>query len=301
MEEKNSHSHLSSPKEDRKLWEDILNGKQSDAIPSLLDGEKQEMWQNILNEIRVREYRKNQKRIRIFSVAAAVILLLTITGVIGYHTITKPDTYFAESGTENILLGDGSKVSLLKGAKLTVAKSFPASTREVFLEGNAIFHVAKSKNHPFIVHANGYQTKVLGTIFRISQRGKTFIVNLFEGKVLVYKTGLRKDPVALLPQQTFNNYGVSEAGAVIKTVKKNDVNAKDRTAAMTFNECPIRDAILVVEKTYGIKVLYPQEIGDTKITISLPEKTAAIFLQTLAIQLNLNIKQRNDSIFELEK
>ncbi|MBO9676350.1 MAG: FecR family protein [Sphingobacteriaceae bacterium] len=255
--------------------------------------ENDEIWTRTFRQIR-----RNEKRRKVRRITYATAVIIAISVCVGlYQFRTAPTIYQAG----NIELADGTQVTLLKGATLQVDHSFPGETREVVLKGNAFFKVAKSAEHPFIVHGSGYETKVLGTVFKVSQSSKSFTVDLFEGKVLIYKTGRHKEPIALFPKQTFNNYGVPEAGAVTKTVEINAVKANENLATLTFTKCPLRDAILVIEKTYGIRVLSPKELENTKITISLPEKTAAQFLQTLAIQLNLNIKQRNDSIFELEK
>ncbi|MCY1662594.1 FecR family protein [Chryseobacterium sp. SL1] len=209
--------------------------------------------------------------------------------------------YTSTSGTTKIILADHSEVTLLQGAQLTVEKTFPADTRDVFLKGDALFKVSKSKEHPFIVHGDGYETKVLGTVFKVSQSEKTFRVDLFEGKVLVYKTGQSESPVPLAARQSFTNYGISKASAVSATKDTEAVPSKTRSASLTFSECPINDAVLVIEKTYGIRLQYGEELRNTKITITVPNATADEFIQTLAVQLNLNTKKNNDSSFQLEK
>ena len=70
---------------------------------------------------------------------------LSLGGIFTYTMFIKPDVYIAKSGNRIVRLEDGSVVTLLQGAVLTVEKSFPASTRVVDLKGDAIFSVAKSK------------------------------------------------------------------------------------------------------------------------------------------------------------
>jgi transmembrane sensor len=301
MEQKNNDLSPVTPDEDMQLWEDILSGKENDIVKPLLADEEQEMWGNILVGIRARERKKKVKRIRTYMLLGTITLLLLASALMVYNTAIKPDIYIAQSAAENIILNDGSEIILSKGAKLTVEKSFPADTREVFLEGDAIFKVAKSKQHPFIVHGLGYETKVLGTVFKVSQSGNTFKVELFEGKVLVYKSGHSKDPVPLAPKQTFTNYGISEATSVSETQDKKNIPSGGNPASLTFTNCPINDAVQVIEKTYGIKVQYPRELENIKITITVTNANADTFIETLAIKLNLNTKRSNDSIFELEK
>lgn len=127
------------------------------------------------------------------------------------------DKYYAESANRKIILADGSVVILLPGSQLTVEKSFPQDTRIVDLKGNAVFTVAKSK-HPFIVHAEGFSTKVLGTVFKITQTGNSKTVDLYEGKVAVSYAGA---PVAFLkPHQKWTNFGISRTAAVISYEKE---------------------------------------------------------------------------------
>lgn len=262
--------------------------------------EADQMWGNILSDIRKREQAKKKRR-KVYSIAASIAILFIIGGIFGYANYARPDIYTSTSGATKIILADHTEVTLLKGAQLTVKKTFPADTRDVFLKGDALFKVSKSKEHPFIVHGDGYETKVLGTVFKVSQIGRTFQVDLFEGKVLVYKTGHPKDHVSLKPQQSFTNYGFLQASAVTKTKSVKSGTTTDKTASLTFTECTLQDAILVIERTYGIKVKYDHKLGSTKITINLADATANKFLQTLALQLNLNTKKNNDSTFELEK
>jgi transmembrane sensor len=266
-------------------------------VTPLSSEERKDIWNNVFSEIRQQERKKRRRKRGILATATIVLLLLSTWT---YHSFFEPDVYLAESERFEVMLRDGTRVILSQGGKLTVEKSFPSDTREVFLEGDALFNVAKSKLHPFIVHGNGYETKVLGTVFKVSQSDKTFKVDLFEGKVLVYKTGRPKDPTPLAPKQTFTNYGISEATSVSETRDKKNNPSSDKPASLTFTNCPINGAVQVIEKTYGIKVQYPRELENQKITISFSNVKAEAYIQSLAAQFNLKIKQ-NDSIFELEK
>ncbi|ANF50313.1 hypothetical protein A0O34_07195 [Chryseobacterium glaciei] len=296
MEEKENQLPRFDPQEDREIWEDILNN----PVKSLTPEKENHFFENLYRQIDTYERKKKLRRVRIYSTVAATIIL-AIVGLIGYNNFFKPDVYIAGSQNSEIKLSDGTVVILSQGGKLTVEKSFPADTRDVFLEGNAVFHVAKSKKHPFIVHGKGYETKVLGTVFKVSQTGTTFNVDLFEGKVLVYRKGHSKEPFVLKPQQTFSNLGIPQVASVTQTVDNNSASTKAKSAAFIFDKCPISDAVKVIEKTYGITVHYPDDLENAKLTLSLPNATAQAFIQSLAIQFNLNIKQQNDSIFELEK
>lgn len=71
--------------------------------------------------------------------------------------------------TVKIMLPDSSMVYLAKSSKLRWPSSFlAASSRTIYLEGEAFFEVTQNPNKPFIVHSGSLITEVLGTSFNIT-------------------------------------------------------------------------------------------------------------------------------------
>jgi len=85
----------------------------------------------------------------------------------------------------NILLSDGSRVWLNSGSRLVYPPVFKDKSREVFLEGEAYFEVAKNNSKPFYVRTDAFKIKVLGTKFSVQafKNEKEFNAVLLEGKV----------------------------------------------------------------------------------------------------------------------
>jgi len=106
-------------------------------------------------------------------------------------------------------LTDGTKVWLNAGSKLAFPSKFNKKNREVYLEGEACFKVAKNEKQPFIVKAGKLDIKVLGTFFDVSAYpvDGTIETVLLEGSVAVKKPGLiglSKTEVILKPNQRAN-------------------------------------------------------------------------------------------------
>lgn len=91
--------------------------------------------------------------------------------------------------SEVITLEDGSVVTLQPGSKLHYARRFDADKREVFLEGEAFFRIAKNPSKPFLVYYNNIVTRVLGTSFHVNTNSETgdVEVSVKSGKVQVYE------------------------------------------------------------------------------------------------------------------
>lgn len=64
-------------------------------------------------------------------------------------------------------LPDGSRVWLNAASSITFPTAFAGDERNVTLTGEAYFDVARDKEHPFVVDANGTRISVLGTSFDV--------------------------------------------------------------------------------------------------------------------------------------
>ncbi len=96
-----------------------------------------------------------------------------------------------------VQLSDGTTVNLNSGSSLKYPVNFiKGKNRQVFLNGEAFFNVAKDTKHPFIVNANEIDVRVLGTKFNISSYPEDNNINtvLVEGSVSTYKTGEAYEP-----------------------------------------------------------------------------------------------------------
>jgi transmembrane sensor len=90
----------------------------------------------------------------------------------------------------SIVLEDSSVVKLSPSSLIQYDVPFPSDKREIFLEGEAEFHVAKNKHKPFTVYAGALATTALGTVFSVKRNADkhSFFVKLFEGKVVIRST-----------------------------------------------------------------------------------------------------------------
>lgn len=89
-----------------------------------------------------------------------------------------------------IVLSDGSHVFLNSGTKLRYPVAFAVGKeREVYLDGEAYFSVAKDTDRPFIVVTKSMNTKVYGTKFNVSSYSNepNTATVLVEGSVGVYR------------------------------------------------------------------------------------------------------------------
>lgn len=89
----------------------------------------------------------------------------------------------------SVLFQDGTVLRL--GPESRVTASDAPDSRQVTLEGDAYFAVAKDPNRPFVIRTEGGEAVVLGTRFEIRARGGELLVAVLEGRVEVTAAGER--------------------------------------------------------------------------------------------------------------
>lgn len=165
---------------------------------------------------------------------------------------------FVPKGTEyQIKLADGTLVFLNAETKLRFPSRFTGDTREVYLEGEAYFDVARDEQKPFIVKTAQYDVRVLGTRFNISAypEGNYTRTVLVEGSVAVSGGAMDKE-VILKPNQLLD---LDTKGAWSVT----DVDAQYYTAwkdgRFRFLDERLEDIMLQIARWYDVEVVFADE------------------------------------------
>jgi hypothetical protein len=99
-----------------------------------------------------------------------------------FNTLITP-----RGGEYRVTLPDGSKVWLNASSSIKFPGVFKGNIREVELNGEAYFEIAKNSAMPFRVKANGAQIEVIGTHFNVKAYGneKRMKTTLVEGSIKI--------------------------------------------------------------------------------------------------------------------
>jgi transmembrane sensor len=160
----------------------------------------------------------------------------------------------AKGQTYIFALDDGTKVWLNADSKISFPQQFLHQTREVFVEGEAYFEVAKDKQRPFIVKSKAQQIEVLGTHFNVSTYANegSEKTTLIEGSVHVQQIGGAKKEVVLKPGQQVTN--IPDGLAI------SDVDPKDvldwMNEGFAFNGGDFAAAMRKIARWYNVEIIY---------------------------------------------
>jgi len=138
---------------------------------------------------------------------SALLFSYYLTDIKGFFYPVRNIAVWSKVGEHKyVSLPDGSKIWLSPSSTLVYPDQFIGNLREVKLEGEAFFEIAKDKKHPFIIHSGRMATRVVGTSFEIeSYPGqKRFLVTVVTGIVRVSSnsaSGNKRKEVLLKPGQ----------------------------------------------------------------------------------------------------
>lgn len=172
-------------------------------------------------------------------------------------TIQNNHLVIPKGKTYQLLLSDGTRIWLNSETEITYPTRFVGNKREITLIGEAFFEVAKNKEKPFIVNANGMEVKVLGTSFNVScyTADKTISTTLIEGSVSV-KTENKKT-VTITPSEQFT-YNRDDAKTDIRIVNT-ELFTSWINGEYIFKDTALEEIVKKLQRWYDFSVNYEDE------------------------------------------
>ena len=191
-----------------------------------------------------------------WAIAASLVFLIGLS-VFFYQTSNAVESkQFAVKLGEHakIELSDGTQIWLNAGSVLKYPKEFKGDTREVYLSGEAFFDVAKDKKHPFIIHTNKMDTKVLGTSFNVQAYPDqtTQEVSVATGRVNV-KSTVTEENVYVTPGQKVVFKSQDNKLQSFKDIPVNAISLW-RKNIMVFEETPLPEVVATINRNYNVSI-----------------------------------------------
>ena len=160
-----------------------------------------------------------------------------------YNTVTVP-----RGGEYKLVLADGTIVWLNSDSHIRYPVTFSGNTRQVELEGEAYFEVAKDVEKPFIVRMNEYNVRVTGTQFNVrNYLNESLATTLVEGGVQIERKG-KVDRLRPGQQAVLEN----------NEIRIRVVNVEEQVAwrhgAFGFTQCRLENIMEELARWYDVDV-----------------------------------------------
>lgn len=179
-----------------------------------------------------------------------------------------------------IKLPDNSSVVLQPKTVITYPVAFKGATRQVSLNGEAFFEVAKNAKKPFYVHTNELTIRVVGTSFKVNANDNDdqFRVLVSTGRVEVFANNAvdykKTAPIVLTPNQQVILYRKNSRLETSALNKPMLLSEKSTAIHFNFTETPFSKVISTIEEAYGVHIIYDEKVmGNCQLTASLIGQT----------------------------
>ena len=231
---------------------------------------------------------KKQQPTHWFKPLMRVAAILAICFGLYYYTTTLDttiSTQFAQKTT--IELPDTSSVSLNSKSFLAYNKKQWNKERDVELEGEAFFKVAKGSS--FHVITKSGTVTVYGTQFNVKQRDHYFEVICYEGLVgVTYKSHETK----LKPGDSF----LIIDGKSIAKEKENRSTPSWLNNESTFKSMPYKTVVAEFERQYGVDITLLGIDSNQLFTGNFAHNNMDVALKAITLPLHVTYSKENTTI-----
>ena len=212
---------------------------------------------------------------RVLKVAAVMAIVVT-----SYVFVSSLDTTITTevAEKESFFLPDNSEVVLNANSEIHYNKNSWGENRNVSLEGEAYFKVAKGST--FKVKTPTGVVEVLGTQFNVFTRDQFFYIDCYEGLVSVTHNGnvIKLPAGEMLKIEGSEVVLHTQSTSKIPSWKSDESNFENATLAMVLKE---------IERQYPIKVTTKNIDVDKRFSGTFTHKDLILALKSICEPLNL--------------
>ena len=209
---------------------------------------------------------------------AAIFILLAVSGV--FITTLPTNIQAPIASIQTIELPDSSKIILKQNGRISYKKYGWPFNREVSLEGEAYFEVAKGET--FTVVTPTGSVSVLGTCFNVKTENDILIVSCFEGLVSVKTNGTN---TLVTPGDSFS-FAPMVVNNKIYTSKPTWIFNES-----SFVDVPLEAVLMEIEKHYKVTITTKNIDVTLRYTGSFTHTNLDQALQTVTLPLNLSFSK----------
>ncbi len=260
--------------------------------------------------------------------AAAVLIGFVVVAAIMFNRRqlqtddgAKNDIVTTRGTKSKVILPDGTKVWLNADTRLNFDKKFNGALREVYLDGEAFFDVAKNKDRPFIVHTSDIDIRVLGTAFNVKsyKEEATIEATLIHGSIQVTRQKECIPKIILSPNEklVFNKFigKIVEAPEHLPMVKEKEpqylvskisiIESNDSSIVETawihnrllFDGDTFKELAIKMERWFDVQIKFEStEVANYRLRGAFEDETIGEALKALQQITNFKFTVRDKTV-----
>ncbi|MDR6786591.1 transmembrane sensor [Pedobacter africanus] len=244
----------------------------------------------------------------------AAILFLTISAVFAYRfflskekfnetTVSWKEVKASSGQVLKLTLADGSRITLNSESGIRYPEVFSGQSREVHLDGEAYFDVAEDHDHPFILHTQEMDIRVLGTAFNVKSYKNDPVkeATLFRGSIEVNLPGLQDKKLKLKPADKIKINGSAYELGKMAYYNAGDQNSMEilwMDNQLAFKNESLESIAHSMARRYGLKMIFNNPATKKlKFSGSFEKETISEALNSLQTVTPFTYKIQRDSVY----
>jgi len=254
---------ISKSKENARFYAEIKDLWEASVSDASQFAETEKEWEKF--EARVKKQKRHNPANlfispKIVQRIAAILIVAVLIGSLIIRLIPEKPTYFTaiapKGSISQMILPDSTIVYLNAGSEIKYAIGKNLRQREVSLNGEAFFEVAKMKAKPFIVHTSSYDVRVLGTKFNVKAYNldSKIETTLLEGSIMATSSGsfAMAENVTLKPgeQLIFDK----ENNKILVKKVDTELFTSWKDNKLIFIKMSFDELVVLLERKYGVDI-----------------------------------------------
>ena len=228
---------------------------------------------------------------------AAVLVVLFGLWFVAAKQFVVPKNDVISFKTDKIsvekILPDGTKILVKENSSITYPTAFKGDTREINLVGEAFFEVHHDAAHPFIIHTQGSDIRVLGTSFNVKAYNTQVQVVVKTGRVR-----FSKNNTEVILEKGQKGELLANVDTIIKSeVEELKVTTTTQRISLDFDKISLGEVIENLNQIFGKKIVFSNDkIKNCKLTASFENEELENIINVIAETFNLKVENKTDSI-----
>ncbi len=248
-------------------------------------------------------FSKRSRSNLMMKVAAGLLILLLAIPRTSDDDLHEYRTGYGE--TKRILLADGSEVTLNANSVLRVPVRWDETERNVWLTGEAFFHVKNIKEAvdneripaAFVVYSEEVAIRVLGTSFNVNSRREKVKIALETGKVEV----LWLDEMRVMAPGELLEVDKQEKAITQDKVPVEAISSWKDNNLLCYGT-PVSQLINVIEDQFGYRVVCEDDqLRNIKVSGAIPLDNITVFNQVLSRLIDAEVSVDGKTILITRK
>lgn len=189
-------------------------------------------------------------------------------------------------------LSDGSIIGLRAQSSIQYPENFDSDKRQIQLEGEAYFDIAKDEKRQFVIETQKAFIEVLGTAFCIETNNENFAISVQRGKVKVSpKDGRPSIYVEKGESLYFNSISLK------KELESDPLKFAKYLGQMQFKDECLKNIVRAVNLcSDSTTILVECEHAERKLTIQFSSNDSYKVANLIALALNLDVRKEENFI-----